>query len=498
MPTEEFNKYLADMTEARKDVTNLNDWWEENHKDRDSFLLSGTDGQRVWKSLMIDNFVVGTSKILNVGVGLGNCTREMSKRGVVPHVLDISRTALNSVKDIVEKAWLPNQLCELPENYFDLAISHLVAQHMCDDDLIEQIKWILHGLKPDGFYAIQTAFPRKKGYEFCENFAAQKWGAVMRSYNHTRDLIKKSGGQIAWIDIILDKTEFDGGWFGIHIVKDNPESLLLYHKKQMNKKVSNLIEKEGDVFVSLDEPEKALNSYLEAIKYDGFNRNAIIKCGSMYKSKSSLENAIKMYDQVLSLNSKDPEAIIKKGQLLLDNGKLMQAYELFISYSKSCNNESDLLLIKPSFDCFEAYKALGNVFYSAGLLRHAKIIYELALSINYLSHEVNVKSTELAFHDYSGVSFPEKFDDDNILLLLAENDIEYGHLNNSRLILEYLLQKNKMNLNVLIDLGVLNVLEEKYDEAINIFNEVLIYDPNNETAKENLMTIKNEYISFEK
>ncbi len=498
MPTEEFKKYLADMTEARKDVNNLKDWWEENHKDRDSFLLSGTDGQRVWKSLRIDDFVVGSTKILNVGVGLGNCTREMSKRGVVPHVLDISKTALESVKDIVEKGWMPNELCSIPEKHFDLAISHLVAQHMCDADLIDQIKWILQGLKPDGFYAIQTAFPRKKSYEFCENFAAQKWGAVMRSYEHTRDLIKKSGGQIAWIDIILDKTEFDGGWFGIHIVKDNPESLLLYHKKQMNKKVSSLIEKEGDVFVSLDEPEKALNSYIEAIKYDEFNREAHIKCGSMYKSKSSLENAIKMFDKVLALNSIDIEAIIQKGQLLLDSGQLIQAYELFISYAKSCSNDNDPLLINPFFDCFEAYKALGNVFYSAGLLRQAKILFEFALTLNYLSHEVNVKSTELAFRDFSDLSFPKKIEDDYIFLLLAENAIEFGNLDTSRLILEYMLQKNKKNINVLIDLGVLNVLEEKHDEAIILFCEVLKYDPNNETAKENLITIKNEYIGLEK
>ncbi len=219
--SEELTDRLTKVDESRKKISSLKDWWETNHQEDEPFLLSGTPGKDVWKELNILDDITANKKILNIGVGLGYCTKEMAAIGATVHALDISTAALQRVQNFVKGTWLPDQLASLPENYFDLAISHLVAQHMSDADLIDQIKSVVRSLKPGGFFAIQISFAKQKDYQFAESFDVQKWGGVHRSLYQINDLVNKAEGQIGWVDIIGDFPEFEVGWYGVHIIKND-------------------------------------------------------------------------------------------------------------------------------------------------------------------------------------------------------------------------------------------------------------------------------------
>ena len=140
------------------------------------------------------------------------------------HALDISPFALDKVRDCVTAGWVPSELGNLPGNTFDLAISHLVSQHMNDADLEDQIREVVRALKPEGIFAMQFAY-RLIGEEgtIIQSDAHSKEGSNCRSLARMEDLIAKAGGQIAWAEPIGAFPAFGSGWYGIHIRKRGTE-----------------------------------------------------------------------------------------------------------------------------------------------------------------------------------------------------------------------------------------------------------------------------------
>ena len=60
--------------------------------------------------------------------------------------------------------------------------------------------------------------------------------------------------------------------------------------------------------------------------------------------------------------------------------------------------------------------------------------------------------------------------------------IENSNYNESRLLVEEIIKRKPEHISALIDLGVLNVLEQKFEEAKKIFEKVLRLDPENDVA----------------
>lgn len=167
-------------------------WWDDAHQQNDLYWLSGTPGEEVWQRLAVRNYLTAGFDVLNIGVGLGQCTRGLVGLGCVVSVLDISDIAISRVHDVTADGWLdPN--C-LPTGRFDLALSHLVAQHMADLALEEQIEHVLRSLKSGGILAVQFAdhpvVPRRQGHKQITG------GSVYRTWPEFEALVSDAGGEI--------------------------------------------------------------------------------------------------------------------------------------------------------------------------------------------------------------------------------------------------------------------------------------------------------------
>lgn len=172
----------------------LKAYWDKNHKQSNVRFLTGSKGKRVWSYLGV-NPIEGIS-LLNIGLGTGRESFEANVRGVSVYGLDISDHAVleGVLANYLLKGWTTSE--ELPDNKFDLAVSHLVAQHMTTIDLLEQMKNVLRSLKKEGVFAIQYASPAKDGEAYREDVEAQKMGLVRRTQEEFKRIVLWAGGEI--------------------------------------------------------------------------------------------------------------------------------------------------------------------------------------------------------------------------------------------------------------------------------------------------------------
>jgi SAM-dependent methyltransferase len=183
-------RYSAETNER------LDHWWDRAHQADHRQWLSGTTGPEVWARLDVDSLLKPGAEILNIGVGLGVCTRGLSARGCKVSVLDISSIAIERVKDVAT-GYLASDLPSLPSNGFDAALSHLVAQHMLDGDLEDQIRHVLRSLKPDGLLAMQYAIHKFGVAPDAEQSVVDvKGGSICRTEESFNALVERAGGKV--------------------------------------------------------------------------------------------------------------------------------------------------------------------------------------------------------------------------------------------------------------------------------------------------------------
>lgn len=131
-------------------------FWEEQHKQNNTYWLSNYDSNSILKN---HNFNVKDFKgkeILDIGVGTGIFSKELSANNKVISV-DISYEALDKVKNFAETyhTSLLNQIRPV-----DFAICNLVFQH-CNNNEIERIINDVQ-LKDTGVFSFQFAFLREE------------------------------------------------------------------------------------------------------------------------------------------------------------------------------------------------------------------------------------------------------------------------------------------------------------------------------------------------
>jgi SAM-dependent methyltransferase len=199
----------------------LRQWWDVVNLTSNKYWLTGSAGPEVWDYLNITDRVVPEAIVLNIGIGLGYCTRELARRGCIVDVLDISKVAINSVHDVIDRGWQPGQLTsEFPEKKFDLAISNLVTQHMLCEDLKCQINAVIRSLKPTGVFAMQFAFPLNGRIPTNNQERSNaKGGSVWYTLEMIQEMVDRARGRISWSKIILTFPQFGAGWYAVHITK---------------------------------------------------------------------------------------------------------------------------------------------------------------------------------------------------------------------------------------------------------------------------------------
>ena len=195
-------------------------WWKEKHLYPGSCAFKSDDGgSGMWKSLSIEKFLLPGINVLEIGVGLGKDIKELNKLGTNVYALDICEEAMKVIENVIKGHWLHSTLDNIPSDFFDIGISHLVAQHMNDDDLKHQLKNVIRGLKLTGRLVIQYALARTENYldqlSEIDMLGAEMMGGVLRTINEMVVLVEDSGG------CVLQDTEIQKGpdwvWRCIHI-----------------------------------------------------------------------------------------------------------------------------------------------------------------------------------------------------------------------------------------------------------------------------------------
>ena len=185
-----------DLRRSEESKEPLGQWWDRAHKTDHQQWLTGTPGPEAWERLDVEDRLTPGAEVLNIGVGLGRCTRDLARRGCKVSVLDISSIAIERVRDVAQ-GHLASDLRSLPDGRFDTALSHLVAQHMFDADLQLQIHHVLRSLKADGLLAIQYAIlkfgvdPKAKQIE-----RDLKGGSICRTEEGFNALAERAGGKV--------------------------------------------------------------------------------------------------------------------------------------------------------------------------------------------------------------------------------------------------------------------------------------------------------------
>ena len=123
--------------------------------------------------------------------------------------MDISTVALARVGDIA-RIYRPGE----PLPAVDLALSHLVAQHMTDDELRTQIAQVVAALKPGGVFAMQFAVADDPTVN---SRASAKGGGVTRSPARMAALAEEAGAEVAAQFDRESYPQFGVSWSVIHL-----------------------------------------------------------------------------------------------------------------------------------------------------------------------------------------------------------------------------------------------------------------------------------------
>jgi len=168
----------------------MKDFWKTKHDENNNLWLTGCTliEYKKYHNIDIDNKVV-----LEIGIGKGIATREMSELVQKLYTIDIVQEALDKVSDISE-TFLTEQFIEIPPDTFDFIICNLVLQH-CDSEACNfLISNAIRTLKPTGMLSIQTADGANLSAQY-KDFQKNKQ-LYMRNPNTVKQWIIDAGGTV--------------------------------------------------------------------------------------------------------------------------------------------------------------------------------------------------------------------------------------------------------------------------------------------------------------
>jgi len=193
----------------------ISDFWEEKHREESKLSLSGHSGPTVMEALKVN--VCDGMNVLEIGVGLGYCTRYIANKGAKVSCVDIAQAALNRVKDIAT-VYLAENIGKLPADNFDLAISMCVTQHIDDASLAAQLKEVFRSMKAGAIFAMQYSFPFS-GQPMRDGYDAMANGEVNRPIEHIYAMVDAAGGKVNDSRIMGIYPQYKSGWGLLHMVK---------------------------------------------------------------------------------------------------------------------------------------------------------------------------------------------------------------------------------------------------------------------------------------
>ncbi len=126
----------------------------------------------------------------------------------------------------------------------------------------------------------------------------------------------------------------------------------------------------GQAYVKLEDTDKAIKTYQEAIRLYPANDTFHKALGDIYLKESMPDEALKEYEAAVNLNSNDAEARYSLGQSYITAGELDKAEEQFVQ------------VVRISANSATGYYGLGQVARASGNLDEAVLQLTKAISVN--------------------------------------------------------------------------------------------------------------------
>ena len=170
----------------------MEEFWENNHKNKDVWWISSTYNGNDILNLHKISIDINNLSILDIGIGAGNLIKHLHNNNNNVYACDISKAALENVATI-SKTYLTNNLKDIPP--VDIAISNLMFQH-CDDNECERIINDVN-LKNTGYFTFQFAYLRdnEEPTEFVKDNIKKKTH-YFRSKEYMINVINRSNKKI--------------------------------------------------------------------------------------------------------------------------------------------------------------------------------------------------------------------------------------------------------------------------------------------------------------
>lgn len=213
------------MTPEEIDIANRQNW-NGVHVIRHDGALSGSPALEVLNHHRISR-VWSREKILDIGVGLGGMAEYLHSQDCVVDCLDVADEAEKTVRPFCRRFYLAENIETLPSDEYDLAISMLVAQHMCERNLRRQIREVYRSLKPGAMYSLHLAGAMEDGKNnLAGEIPSGMDGAMCRTPDYALAMIHDEApkSDVTILGTWSPWIQFRSYWYFVHIVKPTCES----------------------------------------------------------------------------------------------------------------------------------------------------------------------------------------------------------------------------------------------------------------------------------
>jgi hypothetical protein len=168
-------------------------FWDVAHRANDLRSLSGVSYSEVVHALRLESLVTPKAVVLEMGVGMGYCLKEMSKTVRRIDAFDISEHATARVADCATALYHSSE--EIPANTYDLIYSNNVNQHLPTNTMRTDYSRLIRALKPRGVFAVQFVGGSDDwDYGNGAGLLRIKQGLCLRSPEAFAEIIEACGG----------------------------------------------------------------------------------------------------------------------------------------------------------------------------------------------------------------------------------------------------------------------------------------------------------------
>jgi len=204
--------------------------WNGAHNAHNTGALSGSPAEEVFRHHHLTELIKPNIVVLDIGVGLGQMSQCLSEMGCIVDALDVADAAEATVKDYIRNFYLDEHCNKLPTEEYDVAISHIVAQHQTERMIKRQVKEVFRALKPGGVFSLHSAVStdeKNVPNNIPGPIPPGRDGAMCRTTDHFRAMIEQvlrdefglQGWAVKLLRHVVNWPEFGSRWYFVHICR---------------------------------------------------------------------------------------------------------------------------------------------------------------------------------------------------------------------------------------------------------------------------------------